>query len=165
VTNNNGFWIGWLDLLTPSICNLPSSQSIIANLPTSQITRTRPILFLLLWLTVLSEWLLLYSLGSDHSTENTAPVLMAACIPRYPAMVAAPTTENTAALLLAACVLRALPSNRSVHHNINARNKETTRVLDICLTLLCICLNLFLSTEMKSFYCAHSLREQTSLRT
>jgi hypothetical protein len=30
MTNKNGFWIGWLDLLTPSLYNLSYSQSIIA---------------------------------------------------------------------------------------------------------------------------------------
>jgi hypothetical protein len=48
VTNNNGFWIGWLDLLTPSLQSLviTVSYSAIANLPTSQITRTCSILVL-----------------------------------------------------------------------------------------------------------------------
>jgi hypothetical protein len=49
----------------------------------------------------------LYSLGSDHSTVNTAPVWLDACIARCIATVAARTTENTASALLAACVLRA----------------------------------------------------------
>jgi hypothetical protein len=38
VTNNNGFWIGWLDLLTTSCKSLviKINYSAIANLPTSQ---------------------------------------------------------------------------------------------------------------------------------
>jgi hypothetical protein len=42
VTNNNGFWIWWLDLLTPSFTsslNRNQLNSAIANLSTSQITR------------------------------------------------------------------------------------------------------------------------------
>jgi hypothetical protein len=43
VTNNNGFWIGWLDLLTLSLFTITvnaNNYSAIANLPTSQITKT-----------------------------------------------------------------------------------------------------------------------------
>jgi hypothetical protein len=51
VTNNNGFWIGWLHLLT--LLRLTSllftiNYSANANLPTWQITRTCFILFLVL---------------------------------------------------------------------------------------------------------------------
>jgi hypothetical protein len=42
VTNTNGFWIGWLNLLTPSFTiSIIHNHRAIANLPTSQITRTR----------------------------------------------------------------------------------------------------------------------------
>jgi hypothetical protein len=43
VTNNNGFRIGWLDLLTPSSTSpsLTINYNATANLSTSQITRTR----------------------------------------------------------------------------------------------------------------------------
>jgi hypothetical protein len=42
VTNNNGFWIGWLDLLTRLLQSLLIiiNYSAIANVPTSQIIRT-----------------------------------------------------------------------------------------------------------------------------
>jgi hypothetical protein len=65
-----------------------------------------------------------------HSTESTAPVLLAACIARCITTVAARTTENTSPVLLAACVLRALPSNGSISHNMkfnivkNTHNRE-----------------------------------------
>jgi hypothetical protein len=50
VTNNNGFWIGWLDLfiLLLQSLGITINYSAIANLPTSQITRTRLILVLVL---------------------------------------------------------------------------------------------------------------------
>jgi hypothetical protein len=43
VTNNNGFWIGWLDLLALLLQFLlfTINYSTTANVPTSQITRTR----------------------------------------------------------------------------------------------------------------------------
>jgi hypothetical protein len=40
VTNNNGFWIGSLDLLTPSFL-ITINYSAIANLPTSPIVTIR----------------------------------------------------------------------------------------------------------------------------
>jgi hypothetical protein len=48
VTNNNGFWIGWFDLLTSLLQSLliAINYSAIANLPTAKITRTRSILVL-----------------------------------------------------------------------------------------------------------------------
>jgi hypothetical protein len=56
VTNNNGFWIGWLDLLTLLLQSLliTIKYSAIANLPTSEITRTGSILVLVLCWTLLS---------------------------------------------------------------------------------------------------------------
>jgi hypothetical protein len=60
VTNNNGFWIGWLDLLTLFQSLLITiNHSVIANLPASQITRTRSILIHVLRCTpsILILWL------------------------------------------------------------------------------------------------------------
>jgi hypothetical protein len=56
VTNNNGFWIWWLDLLTLLLQSLliTINYSTIANLPSSQIARTCSILFLVLFCTFLS---------------------------------------------------------------------------------------------------------------
>jgi hypothetical protein len=75
----------------------------------------------------------LYSLGSDHSTEDTAPVLLATCIERCIATVAARTTENTAPVLSAACVSRALPSNWSMRHSIfnTTLSSEKQQILQI----------------------------------
>jgi hypothetical protein len=48
VTNNNGFWTVWLDLLAASFTSsLNYNQLYRCDLPTSQITRTRSILVLL----------------------------------------------------------------------------------------------------------------------
>jgi hypothetical protein len=43
VTKNNGFWIGWLDLMILLLQSLQTTiiYSAITNLLTSQITRTR----------------------------------------------------------------------------------------------------------------------------
>jgi hypothetical protein len=50
--------------------------------------------------------------------KHSFSVSLAARIACRLATVAARTTENTASVLLAACVLRALSSNGSMHHNI-----------------------------------------------
>jgi hypothetical protein len=55
----------------------------------------------------------------NRETENIAPVLLAACIARCIATVAARTAENTAPVLLVACVLLALPNNENMRHSIN----------------------------------------------
>jgi hypothetical protein len=95
-----------------------TNYSAIVNLPTSQITRTSSILILVLRQTVLSNWLMLYSLELDHSTQNTSPALLTSCIARCLSTDAARTIENTAPRLPAACVLRVLPSNGCMRHNI-----------------------------------------------
>jgi hypothetical protein len=69
----------------------------------------------------------LYSLGSDHSTENTVPVLLDACITRCIATVAARTTENTALVFLGACLLRELPRNWSMRHNFLTASSSLPR--------------------------------------
>jgi hypothetical protein len=53
VTNNNGLWFGWLHLLLTPSSTLSQSQSVTANLLTSQITRTSSILIFELRLTLL----------------------------------------------------------------------------------------------------------------
>jgi hypothetical protein len=57
LTNNNGFWIGWLNLLTLLLQSLliTINYSAIAKLPTSQITRTCSILVLVLFLNSLTS--------------------------------------------------------------------------------------------------------------
>jgi hypothetical protein len=60
VTNNNGFWIGWLDLLTPSFQSLlvtiiyNNSQAIFSRTLLPCLPRTRSILVLVY------DWLLIY---------------------------------------------------------------------------------------------------------
>jgi hypothetical protein len=56
MTNNKRFWIGWLDLLIPSLqyllitINYKNSQSIFSRNPLPLLPRTRSILILVLWL-------------------------------------------------------------------------------------------------------------------
>jgi hypothetical protein len=53
-----GFWNGWLDLLSPSLQSLliAMDYSATPTLPASQITRPRPVLALVLWLSSDYEW-------------------------------------------------------------------------------------------------------------
>jgi hypothetical protein len=114
LTNNNGSWIGWLDLLTASFTitrNHNQLQELII------FSRT-----LLPWLpTTPSNWTTLNLISSRHGprTENTTLLLLRSCLlgsPRdhYPASPLArwllPSNgldanhiENTASVLSAAC--------------------------------------------------------------
>jgi hypothetical protein len=58
------------------------------------------------------------SARATQHRKHSLTVLLAACIARCQATAAARTIENTAPVLLAACVLRVLPSNGSMRHNI-----------------------------------------------
>jgi hypothetical protein len=65
LTNNDGFWIEWLDLLTLLLQSIliTINYSPIANLPISQITRTCSILVFALFCPLLSctfDWTLLF---------------------------------------------------------------------------------------------------------
>jgi hypothetical protein len=82
VTNNNGFWIGWLDLLTPSLYNLSlitisykNSQSIFSGTLLPVLSRTRSILllFLLLPPTLSQSYITTYGQSASRSW-NTALV-------------------------------------------------------------------------------------------
>jgi hypothetical protein len=76
MTNNNGFWIGWLDLFTPS-CTVThndkynSSQSIFNRTLLPWFPRTRSILVLVLWLAS-DLWLTYIVLRQTH--RNTSVV-------------------------------------------------------------------------------------------
>jgi hypothetical protein len=114
VTNNNGFWIGWLDLLAPSCTVAPNyNQSSLTaeDSPHSSLRSATPY-----------NWTTLTLVSSRHGprTENTALLLLHALLlgfPRdcYPASplarwllisngLCANHIEYTAAVLLTACL-------------------------------------------------------------
>jgi hypothetical protein len=88
VTNNNGFWIGWLDLLTPSVTislNRNQLQELTLNLqpnPSSSTAEDSPHSRS----TILYNWTTLTLMSSRHGphTENTALLLLRVCLLGFP---------------------------------------------------------------------------------
>jgi hypothetical protein len=82
---NNMFWIGWLDLLPPSLYNLlftinyKNSQSIFSRTLLPWLSRAHPILVLVLWLTPL-YFVVLYSLPSYNSSIRKTRVTCQECV-------------------------------------------------------------------------------------
>jgi hypothetical protein len=86
MTNNNGFWIRWLDLLTPS-CAICLNHNHITTAHNKWLPKTRYILVLLLILLSqfshncqLRDSTLLYPLCTDVK-ENTACIVDKDCLP------------------------------------------------------------------------------------
>jgi hypothetical protein len=131
VTNNNRV-LGWMIGFTDSFfvqslfiaISYKNSQPIFSRTLLHWLPRTRPILVLVLWLTVTVLRLTLISSRHGPRTENTALLLLRACLlvfprDRYPSSPLArcllPTnglgvnhTENTAPVLLAACLFESV---------------------------------------------------------
>jgi hypothetical protein len=84
VTNNNGFWIGRLDLLTPS-CTISLNHNQLQQLTINDCLRLAPFSFSLsVLILVLPQQLwnsaVLYPLCMDPK-ENTACIVHKACLP------------------------------------------------------------------------------------
>jgi hypothetical protein len=70
VTNNTGFWIGWLDWHLLCTINYNGSQTIFSRTLLPLLRRTRPILVLVRWLTPTELRWLLYPLGTDRAQKT-----------------------------------------------------------------------------------------------